>query len=215
MKIRTIMFDLDGTLSESGLGIHNSIKYALEKWGYPSLNQAQLDSCIGPPLDESFIRLLGVDAQKAWDLVRTFREYYESQGIYQTRAYHGVSELLERLKDDGCTLMICTGKPQHSAKKVLEILNIDSYFSDLIGTLPDGTYSDKAEAMKVLIERNSGLAPFAMVGDRFHDIVAAKANSVPAIGVLWGYGTEQELLEHGADYIAKDAEQLYSYIKSL
>lgn len=208
MQYNTIIFDLDGTLTDSAPGIMNSIAYALQKGGYAPFSAAQLRSCIGPPLAEQFQLILGVSEAESQRLLGLYREYFAVKGIYENALYPGIKQLMERLYKSNVCLMLCTGKPEHFARVILENFEIAQYFTDVLGPTLDGKYLDKAEGLKALLERNNNLGQLLFVGDRKFDILAAKGSAMESAGVLWGYGTREELASYGADYILTSVAQL-------
>ncbi len=211
MFFDTVFFDLDGTLSDSAPGIMNSIRYALEKAGYPPLTDQQLRSCVGPPLAAHLAHLVGVSAEEGKRLQSLYREYYSVKGIYENSLYDGVKDMLDRLYGMGCKMYICTGKPEKFARIVLEYFDIAKYFTDVLGTSMDGKYSDKSQALATLLERCEK-GNYLFVGDREFDVVAARNNHMPCAGVLWGCGSRDELEKSGATVLVKDADRLMQYI---
>ena len=209
----TVFFDLDGTLTDSVPGIMNSVRYALEKGGYPPLDEAALRSCVGPPLADQFVKLLGVSREESLRLLELYREYFAVKGIYENSLYDGIYGLLERLSGDGCRLVLCTGKPEKFARIVLEYFKIDGFFCDVLGPTMDGKYNDKAESLAVLLARSGGRHN-VFVGDRMFDAEAARKNGIECIGVLWGCGSERELRESGAGFIACNVGELERLIRT-
>ena len=139
----TAFFDLDGTLTDSVPGIVNSVKYALEKGGYPPLTQAQLRSCVGPPLREQFMKLLNADEAESTRLLGLYREYFSVRGIYENSLYDGIYDMLERLCAQGLRMVLCTGKPEKFARIVLEHFKIDEFFCDVLGPTMDGNMTTR------------------------------------------------------------------------
>lgn len=212
MFFDTVFFDLDGTLSDSAPGIINSIRYALEKAEYPPLTHEQLLSCVGPPLAAHLAYLVGVSAEEGKRLQSLYREYYAVKGIYENSLYSGVKQMLQQLFDKGCKMYICTGKPEKFARIVLDYFDISKYFIGVLGTSMDGKHSDKSEALATLLE-GCDKGNYLFVGDREFDVIAARNNSMPCAGVLWGCGSREELEKSGASVLVKDADQLMQYIE--
>lgn len=200
---QVVLFDLDGTLTDSGEGIVNSVRYALEKFGTPAEEGASLQCFIGPPLAEQFQKYCHVSKEDGERLVEYYREYYADKGIYENRLYNGITELLARLKGSGKKLAIATSKPERYARMIAEYFGIDGYFAYIGGAHMDGRRTRKAEVIAYVLESMGvcNLETAVMIGDREHDIAGAAQTGIDSIGVLYGYGEEKEL--QGADRIAK------------
>lgn len=211
---RVILFDLDGTLTESGIGITRSVAYALNKWGITEPDQKKLDRFVGPPLVDSFMEYYGFTPEDARQAVEDYREYYAVRGIFENRVYNGVKELLEALKAAGKTCILATSKPEGYAEQILEHFGLASYFSLVAGATMDEKRTDKASVIAYALEQ-AGIADrgqVVMVGDREHDILGAEANGLDAIGVLYGYGSREELEAAGAKMIAETAMDLLKFM---
>ena len=209
----TILFDLDGTLTDSGPGITNAVQYALGQKGYEVPPREELFSFIGPPLHKSFQRRCGVDEVGATELVRIFRVYYNQMGgILENEVYPGIREMLSELKNAGKRLMIATSKPQAAAELVMHHFGLDEFVPEIIG----GTDYNRNTKGKVIAYalREFGVDPKTaiMVGDREHDIHGAAENGIPAIGITWGYGDRAELEGAGARAVFDTAEEVVNYI---
>lgn len=206
----TALFDLDGTLIDSGEGITNSAAYSLEKFGINIKDKTELYPFIGPPLHESYMKFYGFSEEKAKLAVEYYREYYRKKGIFENRIYEGVEALLQRLHDKGITLMVATSKPELFARQILEQLNLADYFICIAGANMDQTMTKKAEVISYALTTAgiSDASKAIMIGDREHDIFGAKAAGIDALGVLFGYGSYEELKNAGADYIVEKAEEI-------
>lgn len=209
MHYSYILFDLDGTITESGPGIMNSARYALEKMGFPPLGEDILRKFVGPPLAESFMRFAGMTREEAAQAILCYREYYKPRGIFENRLYDGVKEMLGRLKESGRTLALATSKPEVFAKQILEHFCVDHYFDAVCGALLDEKRVEKAEIIAYTLE-TLGLSgrdkeKALMVGDREYDVQGAARNGLDCLGVLYGYGSRAELENAGAKYIAATA----------
>ena len=206
----TALFDLDGTLIDSGEGITNSVAYSLKKFGIDITDKSELYSFIGPPLHESYMKFYGFSEEKAKLAVEYYREYYRVKGIFENRIYEGVEALLQRLHDKGITLMVATSKPELFARQILEQLNLADYFTCIAGANMDQTMTKKAEVISyaLITAGISDASKAIMIGDREHDILGAKAAGIDALGVLFGYGSYEELKNAGADYIVEKAEEI-------
>lgn len=204
MTYDTILFDLDGTLTDPGLGITNSVMYALEQYGISVSDRTTLYSFIGPPLADSFRDFYGFSQDEAKKAVELYRVYYRDRGIYENVVYDGIDELLHTLSQHGKTLLLATSKPEVFAKQILEHFDLSHYFTFIAGSKLDGTRVKKAEIIQYALEGSteSTLSKTVMIGDREHDILGAKAVGIDAFGVLYGYGNRDELLTAGADRLA-------------
>ena len=210
----TILFDLDGTLTDSGLGITKAVQYALEQMGYPVPPRESLFSFIGPPLHSSFRKYYGMDEPTSVEAVRQFRVYYNQMGgILENEVYEGVRELLARLKQDGRRLMIATSKPEPAAKLVMHHFGLDEFVPEIIGGQDDDSRNTKGKVIAYAL-REFGVDPETaiMVGDREHDVQGASENGIPAIGVTWGYGDRAELEGAGAKAVFDAPEEVAQYI---
>lgn len=206
-----ILFDLDGTLTDSGLGITNSVRYALEREGIEVKDRSELFRFIGPPLVDSFIMFYGFSPEKALEITHVYREYYSVKGIFENEVYEGIPELLEKLRKDGKKIIVATSKPEPFARKILDHFSLSRYFDYIAGSNMDETRSTKAEVIEYALESCgvTDLSKAVMVGDREHDVIGAKKFPMKSIGVLWGYGSREELENAGADYIAVTPDDVY------
>ena len=209
-----ILFDLDGTLTDPWIGITRSIIYALEHLGVAAPPARELIWCIGPPLKESFEKLLGParkgEAARALEL---YRVSYEATGMFENVLYDGIPELLKRLKTAGAKLCLATSKPRVYAVRILEHFGIDEFFTGVYGSELDDSRSDKAEVIAHAVQMEH-LDPKAaiMVGDREFDVIGARKNGMDVVGVLWGHGGEAELRLAGAMVFAKTPADLARYL---
>ncbi|MBQ8404228.1 MAG: HAD family hydrolase [Clostridia bacterium] len=210
----TILFDLDGTLIDSAEGIKNSFRYAFAKLGLPEPTDEYLNNFIGPPLLDSFKNFCGFPPEKAAHAVEVYREYFAEKGVYQNRVYDGIEELLKKLKASGKTLVLATSKYELYALQIIENLGFSEYFDFAAGSLADGGRGTKAEVIEYALA-SIGAADkksAVMVGDRMHDIEGAKAVGIDSIGVLFGFGSREELESHGATHIAATPASVYALI---
>lgn len=205
----TVVFDLDGTLTDSAPGIFNAIKYLQNKMNLTPLSEEQLRSCVGPPLNESFMRLWGVNFETAEEFVKIYREYYLPTGIFENTVYDGINELLKSLKANDIRLLICSAKPTSMINTVLEHFDILKYFDQISGVALTGKLPTKGERLKAMLEDKNAF----MVGDRKDDIIGAREAGIKSIGVLWGYGSIKELTDSGADYIVSSASELKDLLR--
>ena len=195
MKYKYILFDLDGTITESGPGIMNSVEYALNKMNREVGERDILKKFIG---------------------VKYYREYYAVKGIFENSVYEGLAETLESLKNEGYILAVATSKPEEYAKRIADKFDFAKYFAGIYGATMDGSLIRKADVIRYALD-NLGVErenydQVVMVGDRNNDIYGAKENGIQVIGVLYGYGDLAELQSAGADYIAKMPEEIAQII---
>lgn len=200
-----LLFDLDGTLTDPGLGITRAVSYALAKFDITVPDRKALYPFIGPPLKESFERFYHFSAEQSEQAVSFYREYYKKQGMLENEVYAGIPALLQQLKEQGKTLLVATSKPELFAVQILEHFGLAPYFSLIAGATLDNSRTQKADVIAYALDRLSISNPESavMIGDREHDIFGAKANGLDAIGVLYGYGSEAELTRAGATYLAE------------
>ncbi len=210
MGYRYCLFDLDGTLTDPGIGITNSVMYALEKFGIHVSDRAELFSFIGPPLGESFRKQFGFSEEQARQAVEYYREYFRPKGIFENSVYEGIPELLEKLRENHITVALATSKPYEFAVRILEHFELKQYFDYIGGATMDGRISKKADVIAHLLDEfgNVDKAEVLMIGDRAQDVEGARANGLHSAGVLWGYGSAEELQGAGADYLAAKPEEL-------
>ncbi|HEM4698003.1 TPA: HAD family hydrolase [Streptococcus suis] len=206
---QTILFDLDGTLTDSGQGILNSVAYILEKMGIEEPDTANLNRFIGPPLYESFSRFYQLNPEDTQSAVDTFRVYFKEKGMFENQLYPGIIPLLEELRTAGKTLVIATSKPEIFAKQILEHFGIAHYFDIIAGASLDSSRISKADVIGYAINQLEAFPKHAvMIGDREHDIEGARMHQLPAIGVLYGYGNKQEFEKAGATMIVETVQDL-------
>ncbi|GAB6424525.1 HAD family hydrolase [Bacillus luti] len=209
----TFLFDLDGTLTDPKEGVINSVLYALEKIGIEEVNISELDSFIGPPIQQSFVDRYNMNEIEVERAVFYFREYLKQSGLLENKVYDGISTLLQELKDAGNRLFVATSKPTVFAKQVLDHFQLTNYFEDIVGSNLDGTRIKKEEIIAHILQTNDELnkEETVIIGDRKHDIIGANHNGIASIGVLYGYGSKEELTEVGVTHIANDVEGLYHF----
>lgn len=206
---RTLLFDLDGTLTDPGEGITASVAYALACFGITPPPREQLYPFIGPPLHESFQRFYGFTEAQSFEAVERYRDYYRERGIWQNLLYPGIETLLPALREAGCTLVLATSKPEVFAQQILEHFRIAPYFSFVAGSNLDGSRTKKGEVIAYALAR-SGAQPekSLMIGDREHDVLGAREQGLPCVGVLYGYGSCDELTAAGAWRLAESVADL-------
>ncbi len=206
---RNILFDLDGTLTDPEAGITGSIAYALQQMQATVPPQAELRRFIGPPLHDTFMRILGSDDASLQALAH-YRQRYDIDGaMFDATPFADIPGVLTHLKAQGKRLFVATAKPHVMARKILEHFALAPFFEAIHGPELDGTRNDKGELI-AYIRAQHGIAPeeSVMIGDRLHDIYAAKTNDMASIGVLWGFGSHDELHQAGADHIVGAPQEL-------
>ena len=210
--ITTVLFDLDGTLTDPKVGITKSMVYALERLGQPAPLPDDLVWCIGPPLHKNFEKLLG-GTERVSEGVAYYRERYADLGMYENELYSGIQGTLEHLKQSNLRLIVATSKYNVIATQVIAHFKLDIYFDAVYGSESDGTRGDKTELIAYLLARES-LAPSSclMIGDRKHDMIGAKNNGVRGIGAGWGYGSPEELLQAGAETVLRNPTSISAHI---
>ena len=196
--MKTIFFDLDGTLTDPKIGITRSIQYALERLGRDVPEQDELTWCIGPPLHASFVKLLD-EIHLADRALLLYRERFSEIGMFENAVYAGIEATLASLTDVSRRLFVATSKPHVYASRIIEHFRLGSYFEHVFGSELDGTRVDKTELLQYAL-RTTGIDPdeALMIGDRSHDIVGARNNGMRALGVLYGFGSRDELIQAGA-----------------
>jgi phosphoglycolate phosphatase len=211
MSYDVILFDLDGTLTDSGLGVANGVLYALEEMKFEKPDVQLLKKYLGPPLWTSFADYAGMSQDQTIEAVKLYREYYNETGAYENSVYPGIPELLKRLTQAGKTVAVATSKVDYAAVKILQHFNLDHHFDVIAGS--DETGELRGTKAKVIAHALHELrmcdgTSVVMIGDREHDILGAKEHHIPGIGVLYGYGDRAELAAAGAVSIVADVAEL-------
>lgn len=212
MDYQYVLFDLDGTITESEPGIVNSVCYALDKMRIAVENKADLKKFIGPPLVDSMKCFYGMSQKEAEQAVVYYREYYAEKGIFENAVYDGFTEAAQRLKDAGKVLAVATSKPEKYAKRIAEHFGFSDLFAGIYGASMDGSRLNKSDVIRYALEAlqidETLKTAVLMVGDREHDVLGAKENGIDCMGVLYGYGNKKELETAGAKYIAESTLQI-------
>jgi phosphoglycolate phosphatase len=211
---KTIMFDLDGTITDTGLGITNAVMYALEKFDIKTADRTQLYKFIGPPLRDSFRNFYGFSDEQAEIAVKYYREYYSVKGLYENEIYDGIETLLEKLYNSGKTIVTATSKPEEYAVKIIERLGISKYFTYIAGADMEGKRGSKSDVIRYVLETCNifDFSEVVMIGDREFDVKGSAEFGIDCIGILFGYGNYDELKNAGAKYIASTADEICSFI---
>lgn len=203
----TILFDLDGTLINSAEGITGGVEYALEALGYPPLPYEIREKFIGPPLRGSFQKYCGVSEEEAERLLETYRVYYAERGVYETKPYQGIPALLEKLKKAGKELFVATAKPTKYSRIILEKWELAHYFEEIVGAGFDKNFDSKDKIIALAVSMAKG-KNILMVGDTVFDVEGARANGLPTLGVLYGFGDKEAFLRTKPEYLAETVEEI-------
>ena len=211
---RTVLFDLDGTLTDPGLGITNSVMYALNKFNIKVEDRTLLYKFIGPPLRESYKKYYHLSDEEITCAVTYYREYFSEKGIYENELYDGIAEVLKQIKDSGRKVILATSKPEEFAVEILRYFQIDQYFDFVAAATMDGIRNSKADVIAYALEscKITDLQSTVMIGDREYDIHGAKECGLDSIGVLYGYGSREELQSAGATYVVESVGEIPAII---
>ncbi len=211
----TILVDLDGTLTDPAAGIIAAVRHAIAQTGAAPPPAEELRWVIGPPLRQSFPRLLG-DGHDVEAAVAHYRDHYGAGGLFDAAVYDGIFDALARLRDRPARLLVCTAKPQPFAQRVLDHFNLSARFDAIYGPDLEGKLDDKGDLIAYMIE-TEGFDPTraVMIGDRGSDVRAAKRHGIPTVGVLWGYGSREELADAGAAALCAEPLELAEVVASL
>ena len=205
---KTIFFDLDGTLTDSGEGIINCAAYALEQLGYPVPDRVTMRCFVGPPLRDTFMKF-GVKAEEAEEAIRIYRSRYIPIGRFENAPYPGVHELLGKLREEGHRLFVATSKPETMSIEIMTHFDLAKYFDKICGATMDSSRSEKSEVIAYLLSQIEAGEEILMVGDTAFDVTGAAAHGIPTIGVAWGYGEIADMEKAGAKAIATSMEHLH------
>ncbi|MBQ6558113.1 MAG: HAD hydrolase-like protein, partial [Clostridia bacterium] len=207
------IFDFDGTLAETGDGVITSARYALNALGKPLPGDDEMRLFLGPPLDYSYREICHLDEDDIPKAIKLYREFYSEKGLYMLRLYDGITELLTELSNAGVVLATASSKPEVYLKEAVKTVGIDKYLSFICGKALDDTDASKEKViLKALTALGADKQTTLMVGDRCFDIESAKRVGIKSAGVLFGYGTKEELLSCGADYIAETARDIFRIV---
>ena len=211
-----LLFDLDGTLSDPKEGITKSVQYALQKLNVYEPDLDKLECFIGPPLQISFSEYYGFHEEKTQTAINLYRERFKEKGMFENVLYPNIPSLLNSLKEQGYTLVLATSKPTIFAEEILKYFEIHHYFDCIVGSNLDGTRSSKTEIIQYILNTYKGhdSSEFIMIGDRKHDIIGANNSGIDSVGVIYGYGSLEEVKSSKPTYIADSVEQLREIIIS-
>lgn len=210
---KAILFDLDGTLTDSGEGIINCARLALERFGLPVPSREEMRVFVGPPLGQSFLAH-GVPEDRVEEAIAIFRSRYQPIGKYENYPYPGIRELLEGLKERGHRLYVATSKPEETAMEVLEHFDLAKYFDRICGATFDGSRASKSDVIAFLLEQIGRSGSIVMVGDTAFDVTGAAAHGIPTIGVSWGYGEVKDMVDAGAAAIYENTDALFQLLNA-
>ena len=210
---KAILFDLDGTLTDSGEGIINCAQYAFQQMDYPVPPREEMGVFVGPPLWDTFEKF-GIPKEQTDEAVRIFRSRYVPIGKFENTPYPGIRELLEKLRAQGHRLYVATSKPENMSVEILEHFDLASRFDFIGGATMSEDRVKKADVIRYVLEENAvrERSEVVMVGDRSHDVLGAKENGIACVGVLYGYGDRRELEDAGACCLAETAEDIVRII---
>ena len=214
-KYKTVIFDLDGTLTDPAIGITNSAAYALAKWGIEVTDRTELYKFIGPPLLDSFGKYYGFSREDSECAVGYFREYFSDKGMFENSVYEGIPEVLSELRARGKKIIVATSKAEVFAKQILEHFDLDGYFDFVSGATLDSSRVEKADVIEHALKSCGidDISDVIMIGDREFDIIGAAHFGMDSIGVLYGYGSREEFTSTGATYIAKTPIDILNIVK--
>ena len=208
--MKQILFDLDGTLTDSGEGIMHCTELTLEHYGLPIPPRSEMRSMVGPPLRDSYLRF-GIPFEELDNAVAFYRKHYLAVGQYENEPYSGIRQLLEKLTTEGNRLYLATSKPETMAADILQYFELKQYFTIICGAVPGGR-STKEEVIAHLLTQLNSKENLIMVGDTIYDVKGAAFHNIPCIAVAWGYGEIENMKAAGA-VIAETAEELYELLK--
>ncbi len=213
------LFDLDGTLTDSKEGIVKGFAHALKHFDVIVEDLEDLNKCVGPPLGTSFKNFYNFDETQIEHAITKYREYYMDKGMLENAVYEGIEEVLEMLKNNGKTLFVATSKTEVYAKQIVEHFGLSKYFTEVVGSEFDGSRAKKVDIIKYILEKHNitDLSEVVMIGDRKYDIIGANEvceRGIASIGVLYGYGSLEELETSGATYTVESVEHLRKFLET-
>lgn len=215
---KVILFDMDGTLNESGEGITKSVQYALVKMGKPEESLENLRVFIGPPMLQQLMEYSNMNEIEAKKAIEIYRERYSTIGLFENSIYNGVVDMLSKLKKEGYILAVASSKPEIFVKQILEHYEMYTYFDEIVGATLDQSRTSKADVIKEAMTRMELFnckSEVLMVGDKKHDVLGAKTIGIDCVAVTYGYGTKEELEKEKPMHIVNSVKELEEYILSL
>lgn len=208
---KAFLFDLDGTLTDSGEGIINCAAAALQHFGLPIPTKEELRVFVGPPLHETFLRF-GVKPEQIDEAIQVYRKRYIPIGMFENVPYPGIEKVLQSLRQAGHKLYVATSKPEGTAVEILEHFHLAHYFDRICGASNDLSRSTKEAVIAYLLEENGRGDNMVMIGDTKFDVLGAREHGIPTVGVAWGYGKVEDMVEAGAEKIVYTMEELQDYL---
>ena len=208
---KALFFDLDGTLTESGVGVVNCVIPVLEYYGLPVPSRKELEVFVGPPLDETFLRF-GVPEKEVTNAIARFRSRYLTLGKFENAPYPGIPELLEKLQSMGYPLYVATSKPESTAIEIMEKFDLIKYFTRVCGATMDGSRSHKKDVIAYLLNQIGTDTDAVMIGDPHYDVIGASVFGIDTIGVVWGYGKVEDMEKAGVKAIAHSMDELFKLL---
>ena len=216
--MKAILFDLDGTIINSEEGITKCVQYALRAYGIDEPDRKKLLCFIGPPLDPVFREKYGMTEEEAWQAVEKYRERFDVEGIFECCLYDGVRDAIIRLKEKDYVPALASSKPETACRRILEHFLLTPYFDEVVGSTLDGRISTKEEVLEELGRRMADWQisrdEMCLIGDTKYDAAGAKAFGIRCIGVSYGFGTREELLDAGAEAVFDQMEEVERYIEN-
>ena len=213
MKFDTLLFDLDGTLTNPALGITNAVMASLKDFGITVRDRRELYPFIGPPLVDSFREVYGFSDAEVARAIDVFHDYFGRIGKFENELLPGAVELLGSVKASGYRVALATSKPEIFARQILDHFALTQYFDGIFGASYDEKKTAKADIVRTALEWCGPNARALMIGDRRHDVEGARANGIPCAGVLCGFGSEEELRTAGAAFVFADLPALESFLR--
>ncbi len=213
-EYKYVIFDLDGTLTDSAPGITNSVAYALKRWGIEVEDKTTLNCFVGPPLASSFEKYFGFSKDDALLAVGEYRVYYRDRGIFENLVYPGIPEMLSELRARGKKVILATSKPEYFAKQILEHFGLSEYFDLIAGATMDSSRIKKGDVIRYALAEFGidDTSECVMVGDRDQDVIGSREHAIDCIAVLYGYGSLEELSSVSPAYMAETVEDIIQYI---
>ena len=214
-RIKNVLFDLDGTLTDPAEGITNALMHAQRRLGMAVSPREDLYVFIGPPLIETFMSEWGLTRVESEQALVYYREHFSTKGLFENVPYEGIGQALAELKEAGLRLFVATSKPEPLSLRILEHFDLLPYFEAVAGSTMDEQRTKKGEVIAYALQTfHLDPAETVMVGDRKHDVIGARENGLPCLGVLYGYGSREELTAAGAAALAADVGELVAWLKS-
>lgn len=222
MKTRAILFDLDGTIINSEEGITKCVQYALRAFGIEEPDLTKLRVFIGPPLELIYREKYGMSREDAWAATLKYRERFDVKGIFECSLYEGIADCIAHLKECGYVIALASSKPETACRRILEHFDLTKYFDEIVGSTLDGSISSKEEVLEELCRRmqsqyggNDGISreEMCLIGDTKYDAAGAKAAGIHCVGVSYGFGTREELMDAGAERVFDTVKEVETYFE--